>query len=97
MTTGRKNFSRTVSLVCISSLLMTLPGISASALENAGISYDFAVEKAGYAQGNITFKNFKKIKVTGEFYPESKIGITPPVNWENRDLTENYSEYNEVY
>ena len=55
MTTGRKNFGRTVSLVCISSLLMTLPGISASALENAGISYDFAVEKAGYAQGSINF------------------------------------------
>ena len=60
MTTGRKNFGRTVSLVCISSLLMTLPGISASALENAGISYDFAVEKAGYAQGNITFTSDAK-------------------------------------
>lgn len=48
------------------------------------------------AYSNITFKSFKKIKVTGELYPESKIGITPPANYENRDLTENYSEFNEA-
>lgn len=45
---------------------------------------------------NITFKSFKKITVTGELYPESKIGITPPANFENRDLTENYSDFNEA-
>lgn len=48
------------------------------------------------AYSNLTFKSFKKITVTGEFYPESKIGITPPDNWENRDLTENYSDFNEA-
>lgn len=64
-------------------------------LDGGRIIVDENMKDSTYS--NITFKNFKKIKVTGEFYPESKIGITPPVNWENRDLTENYSEYNEVY
>ena len=63
-------------------------------LDGGRIIVDENMKDSTYS--NITFKNFKKIKVTGEFYPESKIGITPPVNWENRDLTENYSEYNEV-
>ena len=48
------------------------------------------------AYSKITFKNYTKIKVTGELYPESRIGITPPANYENRDLTENYSEFNEA-
>ena len=55
MTTTKKTFSRMMSLVCILSLLMTLTGISTNALDSASISYGFAVEKAGYAQGTITF------------------------------------------
>ena len=55
MTTARKTFSRTISLMCILSLLVIMSGISTNALDSASISYDFAVEKAGYAQGTINF------------------------------------------
>ena len=51
----RKTFSRIISFTCILSLLLMMTGISTNALGNASISYDFAVEKAGYAQGTITF------------------------------------------
>lgn len=44
---------------------------------------------------NISFKSFKKLKVTGELYSDSRIGITPPANSDNRDLTDDYSDYNE--
>ncbi len=63
-------------------------------LAGGRITVDENMKDSAYS--NITFKSFKKIKVTGELYPESKIGITPPANWENRDLTENYSDFNEA-
>ena len=44
---------------------------------------------------NITFRTFKKLKVTGEFYPDSMIGITPPTYAENVDLTDGFSDYND--
>ena len=60
MAKSRKIFSRAMSLVCTWSLMMTVTGISTNALDNANISYDFAVERAGYAQGSIKFTSDAK-------------------------------------
>ena len=46
-------FTGILSLMNVAALSVTMTGISADALGETSISYDFAVQKAGYAQGNI--------------------------------------------
>ena len=43
---------------------------------------------------NIHFNSFRKIIVSGELNADSKIGITPPANADQLDVTEGYSKHN---
>ena len=54
MQNKKRSFIGILSFMNAAALAVTMTGISASALGETKISYDFAVQKAGYAQGSIT-------------------------------------------
>ena len=55
MKTAKKSLGSIIALACVISMLLAFAGIPVNAQTQASISYSFAEQKAGYAQGTISF------------------------------------------